>query len=46
MSIRMYVFIGSARHLFHLPISAVLLFNELTTEIANRGTAPVTNIRA
>jgi len=30
---------GSARHLFYLPISAVLLFNGLTTEIANRGTA-------
>jgi hypothetical protein len=30
---------GSARHLFYLPISAVLLFNGLTTEIASRGTA-------
>jgi hypothetical protein len=29
---------GSARHLFSLPISAVLLFNGLTGEIANRGT--------
>jgi hypothetical protein len=30
---------GSARHLFFLPISGVLLFNGLTGEIANRGTA-------
>jgi hypothetical protein len=30
---------GSARHLFYLPISAVLFFNSLTTEISNRGTA-------
>ncbi len=30
---------GSAKHLFHLPISAVLLFNGLTAEIASRGTA-------
>lgn len=29
---------GSARHLFYLPISSVLLFNGLTNEIANRGT--------
>jgi hypothetical protein len=29
---------GSARHLFYLPISGVILFNGLTTEIANRGT--------
>jgi hypothetical protein len=29
---------GSARHFFHLPISAVLLFNGLTGEIASRGT--------
>ena len=29
---------GSARHLFYLPISAVLLFNGLTGEIAKRGT--------
>ncbi|HEY4196851.1 MAG TPA: hypothetical protein VGM63_15015 [Mucilaginibacter sp.] len=29
---------GSARHLFFLPISGVLLFNGLTGEIANRGT--------
>lgn len=28
---------GSARNLFYLPISAVLLFNGLTTEIKNRG---------
>lgn len=28
---------GSARHLFYLPISGVLLFNGLTTEIKNRG---------
>ncbi|CAN5330663.1 hypothetical protein BH09BAC6_BH09BAC6_14720 [soil metagenome] len=30
---------GSARHLFYLPISAVLLFNGLTAEISGRGTA-------
>ena len=30
---------GSARHLFYLPISGVLLFNGLTAEIAHRGTA-------
>lgn len=30
---------GSARHKFYLPISGVLLFNGLITEIANRGTA-------
>ncbi len=29
---------GSAKHFFHLPISAVLLFNGLTGEIASRGT--------
>ena len=29
---------GSARNLFYLPISAVLLFNGLTNEINNRGT--------
>jgi hypothetical protein len=29
---------GSVRHFFHLPISAVLLFNGLTGEIASRGT--------
>lgn len=29
---------GSARHLFYLPISAVLLFNGLIGEISNRGT--------
>jgi len=29
---------GSAKHYFHLPISAVLLFNGLTGEIATRGT--------
>lgn len=29
---------GSAKHFFHLPISAVLLFNGLTGEIATRGT--------
>ena len=29
---------GSAKHLFFLPISGVLLFNGLTGEIANRGT--------
>lgn len=30
---------GSAKHLFYLPISGVLLFNGLTSEIANRGSA-------
>lgn len=30
---------GSARHLFYLPISGVLLFNGLSTEIAHRGDA-------
>jgi hypothetical protein len=29
---------GSARHLFYVPISAVLFFNALTAEIAERGT--------
>ena len=29
---------GSAKHFFHLPISAILLFNGLTGEIASRGT--------
>jgi len=29
---------GSAKHFFHLPISAVLLFNGLTGEISTRGT--------
>jgi hypothetical protein len=29
---------GSAKHLFHLPISAVLLFNGLADEISTRGT--------
>jgi hypothetical protein len=29
---------GSAKHLFHLPISAILLFNGLTDEISTRGT--------
>jgi hypothetical protein len=29
---------GSVKHIFHLPISAILLFNGLTGEIASRGT--------
>ncbi|MDO9340828.1 MAG: hypothetical protein Q7T72_09945 [Bacteroidales bacterium] len=29
---------GSAKHYFHLPISAIFLFNGLTGEIASRGT--------
>lgn len=28
---------GSARHIFYLPISGMLFFNALTTEISNRG---------
>lgn len=36
---------GSAKHFFHLPISAVLLFNGLTGEIATRGTIDFLDFR-